>query len=236
MAIVSEGGSAGAVSPFPRPLCEGKQKERFALNVLVVGSGRLGRYLANMLDEEGHDVAIVDENADNFRHLNKDFSGITVEGVPMDMEVLKTAGIESCDGVAVATPDDNLNITVSQIAREFFGVRNVVARISDPAREQVFKKLGLKSICHTKWAGEAMLNALVRPWDDRHLTIETSTIGFRSYLVEKRDWGDTPEDLARRSREVPFVVIHSDGSTEFCCSRKIPLAEGDKVIFSRIED
>lgn len=124
--------------------------------------------------------------------MNKDFSGITVEGVPMDMEVLKTAGIESCDGVAVATPDDNLNITVSQIAREFFGVRNVVARISDPAREQVFKKLGLKSICHTKWAGEAMLNALVRPWDDRHLTIETSTIGFRSYLVEKRDWGDTP--------------------------------------------
>ena len=64
MAIVSEGGSAGAVSPFPLPLCEGKQKERFALNVLVVGSGRLGRYLANMLDEEGHDVAIVE----NRRH------------------------------------------------------------------------------------------------------------------------------------------------------------------------
>ena len=85
------------------------------MNVLVIGSGRLGRYLADMLDREGHDVAIIDENADNFRQLDKDFSGITVEGVPMDMEVLKEAGIESCDAVAAATPDDNLNITVSQI-------------------------------------------------------------------------------------------------------------------------
>ena len=74
------------------------------MNVLVIGSGRLGRYLADMLDREGHDVALIDENEDNFRQLDKDFSGITVEGVPMDMEVLKQAGIESCDAVAAATP------------------------------------------------------------------------------------------------------------------------------------
>ena len=49
------------------------------MNVLVIGSGRLGRYLASLLDQEGHDVAVIDENADNFRQLDKDFSGITVE-------------------------------------------------------------------------------------------------------------------------------------------------------------
>ena len=86
-------------------------------SVLVVGSGRLGRFLADMLDREGIDVAIIDENADNFRQLDKDFTGITVEGNPMDMGMLKEAGIESCDAVAAATPDDNLNITVSQISR-----------------------------------------------------------------------------------------------------------------------
>ena len=211
-------------------------RRRICVNVLVIGSGRLGRYLADMLDREGHDVAIIDENADNFRQLDKDFSGITVEGVPMDMEVLKEAGIESCDAAAAATPDDNLNITVSQISREFFGVKNVVARISDPAREQVFKKLGLKSICHTKWAGEAMFNALVRPWDDRHLTIETATMGFRSYLVEKRDWNCTVDEIPQKPGEVPFAIIHRDGSTEFCYHHLALLTEGDKVIFSRIED
>ena len=90
------------------------------MNVLVIGSGRLGRYLASLLDQEGHDVAVIDENADNFRQLDKDFSGITVEGIPMDMEVLKEAGIENCDAVAAATPDDNLNITgVPDCARIF---------------------------------------------------------------------------------------------------------------------
>ena len=205
-------------------------------SVLVVGSGRLGRFLADMLDREGIDVAIIDENADNFRQLDKDFTGITVEGNPMDMGMLKEAGIESCDAVAAATPDDNLNITVSQISREFFHVKNVVARISDPAREEVFKRLGLKSICHTKWAGEAMFNALVRPWDDRHLTIETATMGFRSYLVEKRDWNCTVDEIPQKPGEVPFAIIHRDGSTEFCYHHLTLLTEGDKVIFSRIED
>ena len=65
--------------------------------------------------------------------------------MPLDMTVLKKAGVESCDAMAVVTPDDNLNITVSQIAQEFFGVKNVVARISDPAREKVFKSFGAQN-------------------------------------------------------------------------------------------
>ena len=69
--------------------CAIRNRRRISVNVLVIGSGRLGRYLADMLDREGHDVALIDENEDNFRQLDKDFSGITVEGVPMDMEVLK---------------------------------------------------------------------------------------------------------------------------------------------------
>ena len=205
-------------------------------SVLVVGSGRLGRYLADMLDREGIDVAIIDENADNFRQLDKDFTGITVEGNPMDMGTLKEAGIESCDAVAAATPDDNLNTTVAQIAHEFVHVKNVVARISDPAREEVFKRLGLKSICHTKWAGEAMLNALIRPVQDKQLTIETTTMGFRSAPVEPRHWGRTLDELPKRENEEPFIVIHANGATEICGGRRIVLAEGDKVVFTHIVD
>lgn len=110
------------------------------MNILVIGCGRLGTRLAEMLDERGHDVAVIDYNPDDFRLLSDDFSGITVTGFPMDLEALKSAGIENCDGVAVVTPDDNLNITVSQIAQKFFGVTNVIARISDPRRETVFNR------------------------------------------------------------------------------------------------
>ena len=148
------------------------------MNVLVIGCGRLGRRLAELLDHHGHDVAIVDSDTDAFRMLEDDFNGMTVTGFPMDTHVLKNAGIESCDAVAVCTPDDNLNITISQIAKEFFGVQNVVARISDPAREKVFKRFGLKTVCHTKLAGDAMFAALTQPWDSKEVTFGTATAGF----------------------------------------------------------
>ena len=94
-----------------------------------------GRRLAELLDHHGHDVAVVDSDADAFRMLEKDFNGMTVTGFPMDTKVLKNAGIESCDAVAVCTPDDNLNITISQIAKEFL-VCAMVGPHFDPAREK----------------------------------------------------------------------------------------------------
>ena len=154
------------------------------MNVLVVGCGRLGRRLAEMLDQNGDDVAVIDSDPLNFLQLSDAFSGLTVTGVPMDMKVLQSAGIESCDAVAVVTPDDNLNITVSQIAREFFHVENVVARISDPARENVFKSFGLRSVCHTKMAGDAIFASLTQPWEAKYLTFGTSSMAFHSRRVE----------------------------------------------------
>ena len=105
------------------------------MNILIIGCGRVGISLAERSD------------VDNFRALSDEFTGITVCGMPMDMQVMQNAGIENCDAVAVVTPDDNLNITVSQVVKKFFGVENVLARISDPAREKVFKKFGLKTVC-----------------------------------------------------------------------------------------
>ena len=104
------------------------------MNILVIGCSRLGASLARRLDEKGHDVAVVEENEALFVRLGEDFSGITVPGSPMDVSVLRNAGAASCDAIAVVTGDDNLNITVSQMARGFFHVERVVARIADPDR------------------------------------------------------------------------------------------------------
>ena len=119
------------------------------MNVLVIGCGKVGVRLAEVLSHYGHNVSI---------------DGLTITGMPMDMTVLRSAGVEACDAVAVVTSDDNLNITVSQIIKEFFGVQNVVSRISDPAREAVFHHFGLKTICSTKLTSSAIMTALTQPW------------------------------------------------------------------------
>lgn len=207
------------------------------MNVLVVGCGRLGSRLACILDAHGHDVAIVDENPDAFHNLGKDFSGITIVGMPMDIKVLRSAGIEGCDAMAVATPDDNLNITVSQIAKEFFGIENVIARISDPLRENVFKKFGLKTVCPTNLAGEAMFTALTIPWEPKHITFGSSTVAFCAKEIGKGQGGVTLAQFAANSHDqVLGVISHDDRMRLYLNAQNDVLNEGDKVVFSSAVD
>ena len=82
------------------------------MNIIVVGCGRVGSQLASYLDEVGHDVVVVDRDAENFEALSNRFHGFTVEGVPIDQDVLRRAGIENCDAVAAVSHNDNMNIMV----------------------------------------------------------------------------------------------------------------------------
>ena len=80
----------------------------------------------HVLERLGHDVSVLDEDAANLALLNElepPFSGMAVAGVPIDGDVLRSAGIEACDAVAAVTKDDNINLMVAQIARELFGVK-----------------------------------------------------------------------------------------------------------------
>lgn len=207
------------------------------MNVLVVGCGRMGTQLATMLDRHGHDVSVIDEVADHFNSLGEEFTGLTVNGMPMDMDVLRSAGVEGCDAVAVVTPDDNLNITVSQIVREFFGVQNVVTRISDPAREKVFKQFGLKSVCQTKLGCSAMYAALTAPEDERQITFGTSTIGFVLREVEPALVGTPLLELPLHVGSVISGVLHSCGTVTLFDGRENQvLGEGDKLIISYLSD
>ena len=112
------------------------------MNILVVGCGKVGARLASVLSREGHDVSIVDRFEESFEMLSDDFEGFKTCGVPIDQDVLRRAGIENCDALAAVSPDDNVNIMVRQLAREIFHVPQVLARIYDPAREDVFSHFG----------------------------------------------------------------------------------------------
>ena len=207
------------------------------MNVLVIGCGRLGSRLAGILDQQGHDVTVVDADPDAFHNLRKDFSGMTVVGMPMDIKVLRSAGVEGCDAMAVVTPDDNLNITVSQIAREFFGIENVVARISDPLRENIFKSFGLKTVCPTKLAGDAMATALTLPWAPKTVTLGTSTASFHVKEIDRAHGGILLSEVPKEEGELIFGVIRPDGQMALCRGGENPvLSEGDRVVLASVID
>jgi trk system potassium uptake protein TrkA len=136
------------------------------MRIVIMGCGRVGSQLAAQLHREGHTVSIIDMFSKSFRRLPDDFGGMTVIGTGIDEDVLRSAGIEGADAFVAVTEGDNRNIMAAQVAREIFGVPEVVARIYDPGREAIYRDLGLDTICPTTVVGslihERLSTRLVR--------------------------------------------------------------------------
>lgn len=204
------------------------------MNILVIGGGFLGRKTAELLDAEGHTVSVLDESADSLSLLSDNFGGVTFVGFPMDLQSLRSAGAEGCDAAAVVTSDDNLNISVGQLVKNYFGVPRVVARISDPHRETIFESFGLKTICPTNTAGNDLFMALTAPQQSKQISFGISTVSLFTRPVDKRLHGQTTAQLEPEPGLGIFGVLHEDGSfTLLEWGKVLPLAQGDSVVYSR---
>jgi len=119
------------------------------MKVVIMGCGRVGAQLSVLLDKEGHQVTVLDNDAYSFRRLPSDFTGTALLGNGIDEEVLKRAGIEEADAFVVVTQGDNRNVMAAQIAKHIFNVPRVICRIYDPLRRDLYETLGLEAISPT---------------------------------------------------------------------------------------
>jgi trk system potassium uptake protein TrkA len=126
-----------------------------------MGCGRVGTTIAKSLEAAGHSVAIVDQDATAFRRLPADFAGKQVTGVGFDRDTLIEAGIEQASAFAAVSSGDNSNIIAARVARETFGIDNVVARIYDPRRAEVYSRLGIPTVATVRWTADSMLRRLI---------------------------------------------------------------------------
>jgi trk system potassium uptake protein TrkA len=129
------------------------------VKALVIGCGRVGSSVALQLASEGWDVTAVDEKEDALQRLGENWRGGFIVGHGMDVDVLRSAGIEDADAVVVATDGDNTNLVIAQVAQKRFDNQCVVVRVLDPARAAFYRELGLRTICPTSTAIEELLNA-----------------------------------------------------------------------------
>jgi trk system potassium uptake protein len=130
------------------------------VNIVIVGCGRVGAFLAGQLDKAGHAITVVDLDRASFAHLPQAFSGTTLLGNGTDMEVLRTAGIDKADAVFTLTQGDNRNLMAAQIARQIFGVKRVIAKVNDPIRAALYREHDISTVSRTTILGtllEAML-------------------------------------------------------------------------------
>jgi trk system potassium uptake protein TrkA len=132
-----------------------------AVHVVVVGCGRVGSGLAVGLAQKGHSVAILDKAPRAFRRLPGAWPGTTVVGSGFDRDDLDRAGAGTADALAAVTSGDNSNILTARIARENYGIANVVARIYDPRRAEIYQRLGIPTVATVTWTIDQVLRRLM---------------------------------------------------------------------------
>jgi trk system potassium uptake protein len=131
------------------------------VHFVIMGCGRVGASLARALERAGHEVAVIDQDDSSFRRLGTSFEGRTVTGVGFDRDTLREAGIEDAYAFAAVSSGDNSNILAARVAREKFGIENVVARIYDPGRAEIYQRLGIPTVATVKWTTDQMLRRLL---------------------------------------------------------------------------
>jgi trk system potassium uptake protein TrkA len=128
--------------------------------IIIVGCGKVGSYLAKLLDEK-NDVVVIDKDEKSFEKLT-DFNGVTLIGDALDIDVLKNAEIEKADAVCVITSNDNANIVIGQVAKKIFNVEKVIIRITDPNKEKICKLLEIETINTTSLFASLIKDGLTK--------------------------------------------------------------------------
>ena len=203
------------------------------VHIVIMGCGRVGSTLARSLEKRGHTVAVIDQNTEAFRRLGPDFDGQTIKGVGFDREVLVEAGIERAEAFAAVSNGDNSNILAARVVRETFDVHNVVARIYDPGRAEVYERLGIPTVATVRWTADQVLRRLLPAGSEPQWRDPSGSVRLMEVHVDRSWVGRTVEQIeAATGAKVPFVFRLGSGVVP---KRGTVFQDGD-LIYAAVAD
>lgn len=182
------------------------------MKIIIVGCGRVGAGLAKNLSLQGLDVTVIDKNKSAFDALGSSFKGKTVEGIGFDQRVLSKAGIEKADALAAVTASDEANIVAARMARSFYKVPFVAARVYEPQKAKIYRRLGIQTISPVTLGIERLTNILVYP----NLNVER-TLGAGQVSLVDVEVGQTLSTKRLKDIEIPgeiqLIALTRNGRT-----------------------
>ncbi len=197
------------------------------MNVIVMGCGRVGLQVSQMLSDQGHAVTVIDHDANAIARLGSDFKGKVVRGIGFDRSVLIEANVETAEAFVAASSSDNANIIAARIARNIFHVPRVVARLYDPMRAEIYQRLGLITISTTTWGAARICEVVTHADLDVAYTFGRGEVSMVVIEAPPQLAGRTVHHLSVPG-EITVVSITRDGQA------LIPLLgsefqEGDRI-------
>lgn len=181
------------------------------MKVIIAGCGRVGALLATRLSLDGHEVAVVDKDRRSFRLLPGGFSGTRHCGTAFDRETMLAAGIERTDAFISVTSGDNSNVVSALVAKEVFRVPTVIARIYDPRRAEIYRRLGLPAVSSVAWSVGEILS-LLRPELAEVTTFGDGEVRLVRAMVPPGLAGRTVAELQRPGEAQVVAVVRAGSS------------------------
>ncbi|HEX2987997.1 MAG TPA: TrkA family potassium uptake protein [Chloroflexota bacterium] len=197
------------------------------MRIVIVGCGRVGAELSTDLSIHGHEVAVIDREPAAFSRLGRAFKGKTVTGIGFDRDVLLESGVDRADAFASVTSGDNTNIVSAMIARNVFRVPKIVARIADPQRAEIYRRLGIPTISPTIWGANEIRELLITPDLTSRFTFGSGEVELIQFHASSRMAGYSVADLTSPSQFSVVSIVR--GGRAFLPTAGSQLEEGDLV-------
>lgn len=200
---------------------------RKPVHVVIMGCGRVGSSLARSLEDRNHTVSVIDSDPDAFRRLGPSFNGDKVTGYGFDQEVLTKAGIKRADAFAAVSSGDNSNILAARTVRENFGLANVVARIYDPGRAEVYERLGIPTVASVRWSVDHVMSRLLPGNSPVEWRDPSGAVGLVQLSFDKT-WVGTAVNTLEQLLRVRVASVSRAGRG-FVPTSSVLLQDGDLV-------
>lgn len=213
------------------------------MNIIVVGGGKLGSTITEYLSAEGHDVVVIDTNANVVEELVNTFDVIGVVGNGASYPVLTEAGADKAYLIITATPSDELNILCCMLAKRM-GTRHAIARVRDPEYSQQLdfmrSEFGLSMMVNPEYEAANEISRMLR--FPSAMKIESFSKG-RAELAEIMIGKENPlagmplHSLAQHFKAKVLICAVERDEQLFIPTGNFVLQEGDKIhiISSRSE-
>jgi trk system potassium uptake protein len=198
---------------------------------IIAGGGKVGFFLARELIEQGHEVLLIENNAERAEFIANELGNVVLRGNADEASTLAEAGAERADVVVAVTGDDEDNLVLLQVAKRRFGTRRTIARINDPRNENLFRMLGIDA---TMNATQVMLSVLEQEIPQANLVpllrLRNTDVEVVEAIVDARSrvTGAPLRDIDLPPESTIAVVIRN-GSAFFPNGSTV-LEPGDEVV------
>ena len=218
--VVLEGGFARHIAEYLNVI---------PMRVLIIGGGKVGRSLAERLEDRGENVVLIDRNQSVVERTRQSGHSV-IHGDGTDTDVLRSAGADNAKIVVAATGDDDANLLVAQLASSKFDPETIIARANNPDNVEAFEDLGVRTISSALATAQAIDHYIERP----ALANWISELGRTGDVQEIEITADelVGQTLRELGPELPesclIALVSRDGET-FVPEASFTLQQGDHV-------